>query len=78
MYFKKKPHIRFQVTIRAIAHAPDDIVVLELLEERDLADGGARHALVLRLEPDLLERDDLVRVDVLGFVHDAVRACRRA
>ena len=56
-------------------HAPDDIVILELLEERDLADGRARHALVLRLEPDLLERDDLVRRDVFRFVHDAVRAC---
>jgi len=59
-------------------HAPDDIVILELLEERDLADGRARHALVLRLEPDLLERDDLVRGDVFRFVHDAVSACVRA
>ena len=57
------------------SHAPDDIVILELLEERDLADGRARHALVLRLEPDLLERDDLVRRDIFRFVHDAVRAC---
>ena len=54
---------------------PDDIVVLEFLEERDLANGGARHALVLRLEPDLLQRDDLVRADVARLVHDAVRAC---
>lgn len=55
--------------------APNNIVVLELLEERDLADGGAWHALVLRFESDLLERDDLVRCDVFRLVHDTVRAC---
>lgn len=58
--------------------APNYIVVLELLEERDLADGSARHALVLCFESDLLERDDLVRRDVFRFVHDTVRACPRA
>lgn len=56
------------------AHAPNDIVIFELLEQRDLADGGARYALVLRLQPDLLERDDLIRADVSRLVHDAVRS----
>jgi hypothetical protein len=56
--------------------APDDVVVLELLEQADLPDRGRRHALVLGLEPDLLEGDDLARVDVLGLVDDTVRACR--
>ena len=57
--------------------APDDVGVLELLEEADLADRGRGHALVLRLEADLLERDDLVGVHVARFVHDAVCACDR-
>jgi len=56
--------------------APDDVVVLELLEQADLPDRGRRHALVLGLEPDLLEGDDLARVNVLGLVDDTVRAYR--
>ena len=58
-----------------VLHAPNDIVIFELLEQRYLADGGARYALVLRLQSDLLERDDLVRADVTRLVHDAVGAC---
>ena len=33
--------------------------MLELLEERDLPDGGAGDPLVLRLQPDLLHGHDL-------------------
>jgi hypothetical protein len=48
--------------------------VLHLLEEGDLADGGGRDALVVLLQPDLLERDRLVGVPVLALVHHPVRA----
>jgi hypothetical protein len=53
---------------------PDYVSVLHLLEEGDLADGGGGDALVLLLEADLLERDGLVGVAVLGLVHHPVRA----
>ena len=53
---------------------PDDVVVVHLLEERDLADGGGRDALVLLLEADLLERDRLVGGLVQRLVHHPVRA----
>jgi hypothetical protein len=48
--------------------------VVHLLEERDLADGGGRDALVLLLEADLLERDRLVGGLVQRLVHHPVRA----
>ena len=53
---------------------PDDVVVVHLLEERDLADGGGRDALVLLLESDLLERDRLVGDLVHRLVHHPVGA----
>ena len=56
------------------AHAPDDVLALELLEQADLADGRAGHALILSFQPDLLERDDLVGARVASLVHDTVRA----
>ena len=57
-----------------IGCAPNDIVIFELLEQRDLADSGTRYSLVLRLEPDLLECDDLVRANVTRFIHDSIGA----
>src|SRR4051812_35999568 len=39
---------------------PDDVLVLHLLEEGDLADSGGGDAIVLMLEADLLERDGLI------------------
>ena len=40
----------------------DDVRVLQLLEQRNLPDGGGGDALLLRLEPDLLHGDDLARL----------------
>jgi hypothetical protein len=57
-----------------IGCAPNDIVIFELLEQRDLADSGTRYTLILRLEPDLLECDDLVRANVTRFIHDSIGA----
>jgi hypothetical protein len=53
-----------------------DVRVAHLLEERDLANGGGRHAFVLGLQPDLLQGDDAVvgRGQVARLVHDAVCA----
>ena len=36
--------------------------MLQLLEQRNLPDGGGGDALLLRLEPDLLHGDDLARL----------------
>ena len=43
-----------------------DVGVLELLEKGDLPDGGAGHALVLGLQPDLLHGHDLPRLVVFA------------
>eukprot|EP01043_Picozoa_sp_COSAG02_P028576 COSAG02_NODE_1738_length_11131_cov_5.714104_1_plen_218_part_00 len=53
-------------------HVPHDVGVLQLFEQRDLADRCAGHALILALEPDLLQRDDVARLPVLGLVDHAV------
>lgn len=59
-------------------HSLDNVVVLaQLLEERDLADRRAGHALVLSLETDLLERDVCACPNVARLVHDTIGACCR-
>lgn len=55
----------------------DNVVILELLEETDLADSGGRDALVFSLEPDLLERNNLVGRHVPGLVDHAVGPCAK-
>lgn len=50
----------------------DDIVIIQLLQETDLSNGRAGHALILCLETNLLQRDDLVVVDVASLVHHSV------
>lgn len=50
--------------------SPNDVGVLQLLEERDLSDGRGRNAFVLRLQANLLECDDLIR-------HPILRLCER-
>ncbi len=52
----------------------DDRRVVQLFEDRDLSHRRRRHALLLVLEPDLLQRDDLVRHRVARLVHHAVGA----
>ena len=49
-----------------------DVVVLEVLEEGDLPDGGAGRALLV-LQPDLLEGDQRVRQPRLPLEHRRVR-----
>jgi hypothetical protein len=59
-------------------HSLDNVVILaQLLEQTDLSDRRARHALVLRLETNLLERHDVPGGDVPRFVDHAVGAYER-
>lgn len=52
-----------------------DVVVFHLLEERDLANGGAGDAFIFGFEADLLEGDDFAAIgEVAGFVDDTVSA----
>lgn len=53
-----------------------NVRVVHLLEQRDLADGRRRHALVLGLEADLLERHDALVLggEVARLVYDTVCA----
>jgi hypothetical protein len=46
--------------------------MLDFLQKRDLADGRARHALILCLQPDLLESDYAAVCARLGLVDDAI------
>ena len=61
----------FAVGVEHVDEA-DDVGVLELLEQGDLADGRRRDALVLRLQPDLLQRVDLVCISVTRLVDDTI------
>ena len=50
----------------------DDVIILQFLEQTDLSNSGARHALVFCFEPDLLQSDDLIVAGVACFVDDPV------
>ena len=57
--------------------ALDDILPLELLQQTDLADRGARHAFVPSVQPYLLQGDDSTSVDMARLVDDTVCAWAR-
>ena len=57
---------------RAGCRAPHDVHMLQLLQQRNLPDGCGRHALVLRLKTNLLQRDGVARLLVPRLVHHAV------
>lgn len=79
-------HVLFQVEVQELkdeeqagvrvhnVQQRDDVGVAQLAQQRDLADGGGGHALVLGLEPDLLEGDCSAGGLLACFVDDAVRA----
>jgi hypothetical protein len=53
----------------------DDVGILHLLEERDLANGSAGDALIFGLETDLFQSDDTVGVvQFASLVDDTVRS----
>lgn len=73
----KVEELKHQVELVAICvdyvEESDNVRVVHLLEERDLADGSAGDSFIFCLETDLLERDDTIAVEeVLGLVDDAV------
>lgn len=55
-------------------HALDDVGMLEFPEDGDFTQCGRRHAILLLLEPHLLECDHLASLNMPCFVHDAERA----
>ncbi len=83
-------HVLLQVQIQELEHQVQllavgvhdvqqshDVRVVHLLQQRDLADGRARYAFVLGLQPDLLEGHDPVWVsEVARLVDDAISAWR--
>ena len=57
-----------------IDDAPDDVVVLEFLEEGNLADRRRRDPFLLLVQPDTLERTHGVVPAISGLVHHTVRS----
>jgi hypothetical protein len=55
----------------------DDVRVVHFLEQRNLANGGGRDALILSLETDLLQRNNALvgSAQVESLVDDTVRTC---
>lgn len=60
------------------ACTPDHILLVELLEQADLTNGCAWHALLLLLQPNLLQRIDLAGIPVTGLVDHAIGALANA
>lgn len=50
----------------------DNTIVIELLQQTNLANSRAGHTFVLCLQPDLLECYDLVARHIAGFVYNTV------
>eukprot|EP00963_Diacronema_lutheri_P008104 scaffold694_cov338-Pavlova_lutheri.AAC.46 len=49
-------------------HEPDDVFVLQFLEQCDLSYGGGRYTFIFLFEPDFFECDGLSSTFVFGFV----------
>lgn len=54
-------------------NAPHNVIVLEFLQQTDLADGGAGDTLVFCLEANLLEGHNLICCHIPGLVDNAIR-----
>ena len=87
---RQRLHVFLQVQVQVLKHQvqfmpicvynvkqPNDIRIVHLLQQGDLADCGGGDALIFGLEADFLERDDaLLRCsEIAGFIDDAVGAC---
>jgi len=57
--------------------APDDVVVVEFLQQTDLTNGRTGHSFVLCLQSYLLESHDLVVRYVPGLVHNSIGSYKR-
>ncbi len=72
-------HVYSQIVNRiesraATDHLPDDILLLQLLQEGNFPDGCARDALLFLLQSDLLQRNGLPIDSVASLIDDAVCA----
>ena len=66
---KTKLRAGFSIQVLVDGHLQThDVGVLQLLQEGDLPDGGAGHALVLGLQADLLHGHDLIGLRVLSCI----------
>ena len=78
----QRPHVAFQVVVtpleeevKRLARQEEDILqlhdirVVQLLEQRNLAQHAARHSLMLMLKRELLQRSPLPGLTVLCHVH---------
>ena len=48
------------------------VLILQLFQQTDFSDGGARYTFVLGLQTDLLESDDAAGGDVSCLVNDSI------
>ena len=55
-------------------NVPNNVHMLQLLEQRDLPDCSGGHALLLLLQPDLLQRNDFVGPSPQSLVYHAIGA----
>lgn len=60
------------VRARELRNRPDDMIILELLEETDFPDSCTWNTFVFRFQSNFLECHYPVRVDVSGLVNHAI------
>eukprot|EP00051_Salpingoeca_urceolata_P034199 m.23969 g.23969 ORF g.23969 m.23969 type:complete len:384 (-) comp7346_c0_seq1:76-1227(-) len=82
----RQVHVLFEILVEKLKHQvelvlrmdhfhqPDNVGVVELLEKRDLPDGGAWDTLVLGLQFDFLQGHKVIGANNLCLVHCTVRA----
>ena len=54
---------------------PNNIIIVELLQQTDLTNGCAGHAFVFRFQPYLLQCYNLVVCHIASFIHNAIGPC---
>ena len=56
---------------------PNDVVILQFLEETDFTDCSAGYSFILRFKSNLFQCNNLPRVDILRFVYNPIRPYNR-
>ena len=78
LVLREKHLLQSVVRLKFILHLLDNVRMLEVLQQGDLADGRRRHTVVLPLQSDSLDRDDFIGQSVDCLVDDTVRALAEA
>lgn len=52
----------------------DDMIMLQLLQQTNLANGSTGNTFVFCFESDLLQSYDLIGADIASLVHDTIRS----